>query len=225
MKTVELGIQSMKDSVLCVCKRGHDAETTKRAVRLLLDAKIEVVGQMMIGLPGSDLESELECARFISECGACAARVYPTVVFRKTELEEMSERGEYRPLSTDDAVLRTKCVLDVFDRAGIDVIRVGLCASDNLSDDTQVYAGANDSAIGERAMSALFYDRIEEALTECEDTNGRSLFIYAPTGSVSKVCGHKKSNKTAIMKKYGFKSFKIVEKQDLIGYNIIIDIL
>ncbi len=226
MSTVELGIQSMDDSVLCACRRGHTAERTKEACRAVTDAGFELVGQMMIGLPGASEESERECARFISEIGAVAARVYPTVVFSDTELACMTERGEYIPLDTDSAVSRTKAVLDVFDRAGIKVIRVGLCASENLTDPEQVFAGANDVAIGERAMSALFFDRICDQIDRSEsETDGRICVISAPFGSVSKVVGQKKANKEALQKKYGFKSVKILEKSELIGYNIIIDII
>ena len=138
----------------------------------------------------------------------------------------MTEQGKYTPLELDDAVERTKNVLDIFDRAGVSVIRVGLCASENLTDAEQVYAGANDVAIGERAMSALFLDRICKEIDEKNiDTNGKSCVISAPLGCVSKVVGQRRKNKELLLKKYGFKSVKILEKSELIGYNIIIDII
>jgi len=226
MKTVELGIQSMSDEVLSKCKRGHVSEDTRRACKAIREAGFELVGQMMIGLPGADAESECECARFICECGCVGARVYPTVVFFGTELVSMCESGEYSPLDTDSAVVRTKRVLDIFDRASLPVIRVGLCASENLTDDSRVYAGANDVAIGERAMSALFFDRICALIDGWEkQLEGMECIIYAPLGSVSKIVGQRKCNKLALIKKYGFKSVKIIEKTELIGYNIRIDIL
>jgi len=117
-------------------------------------------------------------------------------------------------------------VLDIFDRASLPVIRVGLCASENLTDDSRVYAGANDVAIGERAMSALFFDRICALIDGWEkQLEGMECIIYAPLGSVSKIVGQRKCNKLALIKKYGFKSVKIIEKTELIGYNIRIDIL
>ncbi len=226
MSTIELGIQSMDDSVLSKSKRGHTAQRTRQACKDIIDGGFSLVGQMMIGLPGATAESECECARFICECGAVAARVYPTVVFRDTELVCMTERGEYIPLDTESAIERTKAVLDIFDRAGVGVIRVGLCASENLTSDEQVYAGAADVACGEKAMSALFYERICMQIDEkSTDTEGRTCFIFAPFGSVSKIVGQRKSNKEALQKKYGFKSVKILEKSELIGYNILIDIL
>ncbi|MCQ2456803.1 MAG: radical SAM protein, partial [Clostridia bacterium] len=57
---VELGVQSMSDAVLKASKRGHTSETTERACALLKAAGIPFVGQMMIGLPGADGESERE---------------------------------------------------------------------------------------------------------------------------------------------------------------------
>ena len=226
MKTIELGIQSMSDDVLKKCKRGHAAEDTRRACRAVREAGFELVGQMMIGLPGADSESECECARFICECGCIGARVYPTVVFFGTELVCMCESGDYIPLDTESAVDRTKRVLDVFDRASLQVIRVGLCASENLTDGSRVYAGANDVAIGERAMSALYFDRICALIDSTgKQSEGRDCIIYAAMGSVSKIVGQRKCNKLALVKKYGFKSVKIIEKAELIGYNIRIDIL
>ena len=50
---VELGIQSMNDSVLSYLKRGHTVNDTINAIFLLKEANISFVGQMMIGLPKS----------------------------------------------------------------------------------------------------------------------------------------------------------------------------
>ena len=225
MKTVELGIQSISDRVLCECKRGHTAAQTRVACESVIAAGFELVGQMMIGLPGADPESELETAKFICDIGASAARVYPTVVFCGTELKDMCESRVYTPLTLDCAVERTKNVLDIFDRASVPVIRVGLCASENLADAEQVYAGANDAAIGEMAMSALYLERIFIELDKSDaDFVGRQCIVYAAAGCVSKIVGHRRKNKLAILKKYGFKSLKIIEKSELIGYNIEIDI-
>ena len=225
MRTIELGVQSVDDSVLLSCRRGHDAQRTFDACRDILGAGFELVGQMMIGLPGATVESELETARFICSCGASAARVYPTVVFYDTELCEMAKQGEYEPLSSERAIERTKNVLDVFDRCGVPVIRVGLCSSENLTDANKVYAGASDESIGEKAMSALFLDRIVSELFSVVHTAQKSCVIRCAEGSVSKVSGHKRKNKICLQEKYGFKSVKILENDELLGYNIKIDVI
>ena len=75
---VELGIQSMNDNILSYLKRGHTVNDTIIATKLLKANNIRFVGQMMIGLPGSDLESELECAEFIISAVSffCAAAIF-----------------------------------------------------------------------------------------------------------------------------------------------------
>ena len=69
----------------------------------------------MIGLPGASSEDELHCARQIAHMGAVAYRVYPTLVFRHTELADMYENGTYHPLSVEDAVDRMSAVMAIMD--------------------------------------------------------------------------------------------------------------
>ena len=220
---VELGIQSMSQTVLDTSKRGHNTDATECACALVKQYGFELVGQMMIGLPGADVEAEKYTARRICEMGADFARVYPTVVFYETELCDMAKRGAYIPLTDDEAVMRTKEVLAVFDSFGVPCIRVGLCASENLSDDEAVYGGANHSAIGELAMGELYYEKICRELDKIEGLRGSEIVIYGGIGTTSKISGQNKRNKIRICKKYGISKIKILEKSEIIGYNIILD--
>ena len=222
VRTVELGLQSLDDGVLAASKRGHDRECAIRACKAVKNAGFELIGQMMIGLPCSNVQKETETARMICELGADGARVYPTVVFAQTELADMMAGGVYTPLELDDAVERTKNVLDVFDRAGIPCIRVGLCASENLRDASRAIAGANHEAIGEMAMSALYFQRICEELDRIA-IKGGGVTIYVSRGSVSKAVGQKRINKLKICEKYALEWVKVLEKNEIIGYNIIIE--
>ena len=222
VKTVELGLQSFDTDVLKASKRGHSAQCAKDACKAVKKAGFELIGQMMIGLPSSDAEKEKETARMICELGADGARVYPTVVFAETELACMSERGEYGPLELEEAVERTKNVLDIFDRAGVPCIRVGLCASENLADASKAVAGANHSAIGELAMSRLYLERICEQLDE-RGIRGGGLRIYVARGCVSKAVGQRRQNKDKICEKYDLEWIKVLEKNEVLGYNSIIE--
>lgn len=222
MGTVELGIQSMSDRVLALSGRGHTGDDSRRACELLLSRGFTVGGQMMIGLPGSTVEDELSCARFIVEAGCREARVYPTIVFRGTELSRMMARGEYSPLSVDEAVERVAPVLEIFDRAGVNVLRVGLCDSENLHGD-EYEAGPNHASIGELSSSRLFLKRIREALG-CADVSGRTLTVLVPRGAVSKASGNKGRNREAIMREYAPKKLRFREDGALRGYNVKIEI-
>lgn len=223
INAVELGVQSTSDKVLEASRRGHTAKQVETACRMVVSAGFSLVGQMMIGLPGSARKDEIKTASDICEFGAEAARVYPTVVFKKTALCELAKRGEYTPLDEKAAVERTADVLDVFDRRGVKVIRVGLCASDNLSSPDEVYGGANQPAIGELSMNELFFRRICEAVDASGKKNTDIMKIFVPTGAVSKAVGQKKHNIGRLIEKYGVNVVKILEKKDLIGYNVIIE--
>lgn len=220
--TIELGIQSMDENVLQTCKRGHSVADSVNACRLIKQAGYSLIGQMMVGLPGADNESEIRTAEKICSLGADGARVYPTVVFRETELCNMAKSGEYIPLSNEEAILRTKNVLKVFDRGGVPCIRVGLCASENLSDESEVFGGANHSAIGEMAMSLVFRDNIEEKINSSAAVpeHNCGLIVYVPRGCTSKASGQKRSNKNYFAEKYGIKNIKILEDPALEGYNV-----
>ncbi len=231
VKTVELGIQSMSDKVLAASKRGHTSARSIEACGMVKKAGFDLIGQMMIGLPGSSLDDEIETAKAICAVGADGARVYPTVVFASTELAEMSRDGRYRPLDIEESVQRTASVLDVFDRAGIPVIRVGLCSGENLSSPESVVGGANHPALGELAMGELFYRRIcaeADKLLLYSRGEGKSMKIFVPEGATSRAVGQKKRNILRLNEKYcknhAINRIKILENSSIIGYNIIIDL-
>ncbi len=227
---VEIGLQSMCDHVLLSCKRGHDSACAEQACRLVKEYGFELVGQMMIGLPESTVHDEIYTANKLCRMGVDAVRVYPTVVFCDTELAEMTGRGDYTPITNEEAVTRTKEVLKIFDRQGVKCLRVGLCASENLLSDEAVIGGANHSAIGELAMGEVFFDRMCEALDGLSDEllPGAKIDVFVPRGATSKAVGQRKKNLLRLQEKYfqknGIKAVKIHEIDTLLGYNIKIKI-
>lgn len=222
VRTVELGIQTVSQPVLTLSERGHTPEDSRRACRLLSERGFTVGGQMMIGLPGASADDEIECARFICEEGCREARVYPTIVFRGTELSRMMRRGDYTPLSLGEAVERTSQVLEIFDDAGVRVLRVGLCDSENLHND-EYEAGPNHAAIGEIAASHVFLRRIERELGG-RDITKRTLTVTVPRGAVSKAVGHRGANREKINEKYDPRRVRFFEDAALSGYAVRIDI-
>ena len=193
VRVIELGLQSMDDGVLLASKRGHTAKDAERACRAVREAGFSLVGQMMIGLPQSSLEMELRTAQKICELGACAARIYPTVVFYDTPLCEMVRDGSYTPLSLDEAVTRAARVLRVFEEHGVPCIRIGLCAGEELTSPDAVMAGPNHPALGELVRSECAYD---ELLTTVRDAGllGREISLRLPHKRVSCIVGQHRKN-------------------------------
>lgn len=221
--TVELGIQSSSDEILSRSKRGHNVTHSKRAAELIVNSGITFVGQMMVGLPGSTLEDEIETAEFIISSGAKAARIYPTVVFSETELSEMTDRGEYIPLSLEEAVFRCAVLLKKFSDASVDVIRLGLCESENLHSEKSYYCGPNHPALGELTENMLYFLEISEKLTAIPDIRGEIIKITVSKNSLSKAIGQKRVNRIRLCEKYGLENIIFTESEKLSGYDFFIE--
>ena len=221
--TIELGLQSSSDHVLSLTRRGHSYDDEAKACKMIVEQGFSLVGQMMIGLPGSTIESEIATAQFIIDSGADGARIYPTVVFHDTELCNMASAGEYSPLDLDDAVERSARILEMFLDAGIDVIRIGLCSSENLTDTDKYYAGPNHPALGEMVESAMIYNKISRLLNENISYSDVTLRVPVAKGYLSKATGQKKSNKNRLIREFGFADVKITEDIALRGYQFKIE--
>lgn len=197
---VELGIQSMTDRVLAASKRGHTAKATLTACRLLREAGLSVVGQMMIGLPSSCGEDEIRCAEAICVAGCTGARIYPALVLRGTELCEMTQKGEYTPLSIEDAVNRSADVLEVFNKYGVKCLRIGLCDSEALHAEEKYFAGPSHPAMGELVRGEIYRRRIEKKMSLA--VIGKVTVIEVPTGAVSAAAGQNGANRKLFESKY-----------------------
>ena len=220
VKTIELGLQSSSDDVLLLTKRGHTFESELSACKMIVDHGFSLVGQMMIGLPGSTFESEKQTARFIVSMGAVGARIYPTVVFKDTELCYMAECGEYKPLPLEDAITRSAGVFRIFKDAGVQVIRIGLCSSDNLTDEGTYYAGPNHPALGELVESEYYYELIKEKINELRITDKCDVEICGAPRTLSKLIGQKKKNKFRLTSDFQSLGIFFAESEDVFEYDV-----
>ncbi len=215
VRTIEIGVQSLSDRVLATSARGHDATCTIAAMKKIRDAGFDLVGQMMLGLPCSTLEDELACAAAICDCGAAAARIYPTAVFAGTALHRMMQNGSYTPLTVEEAVHRGAQVMEIFLDRGVKLLRVGLCESDSLYQSGGIVAGGYHPAMGELCASELYRRKITSALDTLPDNNHRKLEIRVPSGALSKAIGQNRRNRTYIEDRYSPKKLRFTEDPTL----------
>ena len=222
VRTIELGIQSMDEEVLRASRRGHTAEDSARAATLVKSFGFELVGQMMTGLPASTVASEIMTAERICEMGADGARIYPTVVFRETVLADMAEGGDYLPLTTEDAVERTAAALGIFLARGVNVIRVGLQATELLAGGEETMS-AYHPAIGEMVYSRYFRDALEKALKH-EKTNGKYAEISVNPADLSKMIGQKGANRQYLQTQFSLRGihFRPDEKMAKNGFSVML---
>ena len=208
VKTVELGAQSMCDDVLVASRRGHLSIDVVRAARVVKDAGLSLILQMMTGLPGDTREGSLYTAeRFIS-MAPNGVRIYPAVVVRDTELYEMWRRGEYLEHTVEDAVGLCAVLCGMFGEADIPVIRLGLNATDDLSAGDAV-AGAYHPAFGELVYSCIYLNRAMDMLAGAAP--GSDVILGVAKGRVSIMTGQRRRNITALMQKFSLRSLKVIE--------------
>ena len=212
VSAIELGLQSMDDQVLKISKRGHSSVQAEIACKMIVERGYQLVGQMMIGLPSSTLESEIYTAKKICSLGATGARIYPTVVFYDTELAQMTVRGEYSMLELEDAIYRSARVLEIFEERGVDCIRIGLCASENLSDESCVMGGANHPALGELVLGQYLLSKMCGLVDSKKmQTEGKTAIFVVPVGKGSACIGQKGRNREKLKEIYKFKQIIIKE--------------
>ena len=191
VETVELGAQSMSDRVLDASGRGHRAEDTVRACRLLRERGFRIVLQMMTGLPGSDPEEDLRTAQRLADLRPDGVRIYPTLVLRGTALAEMLERGEYRARTTEEAVETCAPIVRLFREREIPILRLGLHPSRELEE--KLLAGPYHPALGELVYSRLYRDEAERLLKR-QESLPEDLTLLVDPGSLSKMTGRGKEN-------------------------------
>ena len=96
--SVELGVQSMDDRVLELNKRGHTARCTEEASVRIKRRGFSLGLQMMTGLYGDTQEGSMKTAEKILALQPDTVRVYPTLILKGTELEQLYRSGQYVPM-------------------------------------------------------------------------------------------------------------------------------
>lgn len=206
VKTIELGAQSMCDEVLKQSGRGHTAEQTEKAARLVRAAGFELILQMMTGLPGDSLERSIETAERIIALKPDGVRIYPTVIIEDTPLCELWRRGEYAEHTVEQAVEYCAELLPRFERARIPIIRLGLNPSDELSCGGAV-GGAYHPALGELVRSRVLYKRARELLEDMRGSERVLLFVHP--SQISMMVGQHRENIERLQSELGIKQIKI----------------
>ena len=187
--SIELGAQSMDNSVLELNKRGHTAEDVYFASALIREFEFSLGLQMMTGLYGSSEQQDIYTARCFVAIKPDTVRIYPTVIMKGTDLAAYFLSGEYRPRSLEQNVSLCSRLILLFEQAGIAVIRLGLHYSDSLKENS---LGRNyHPAFKELCENEIFFDSFMEK-SKIFDTKHLNVFINEK--SLSKFVGQKKSN-------------------------------
>lgn len=185
--SVELGAQSMDDVVLQKNERGHTSADVEKAAELVNRYSFTLGLQMMVGLYGSTPALDLETAKKLISLAPQEARIYPTVILKNTRLGELFLNGEYQPYSLNDAITLSAEILEMFESAGVSVIKLGLHASQDVEKD--MLGGLYHPAFRELCESEIYRKKMSALI--CTD---KAVTFTVPQSQLSKALGQKKSN-------------------------------
>ena len=205
VKTIELGVQSTNDYILKRCDRGHTFEDVKRASKLIRRYRFNLGHQIMVGLPESTKLDEIKTAKDLIKLKPKMVRIYPVLVIKGTKLEKELQIGEYKPLTVSQAVERCKELLYLFHKNKIQVIRVGLQNTQEITDpknkESQVVAGPYHPAFGQLVDDSIWYDSIVDKIKKI-NVKVKEVKIKVNFADMNNVIGHKRENLNRIKEIY-----------------------
>ena len=200
---IELGVQSFDPEVLAASNRGHKADDVYKACELIKSYGFELGIQLMIGLPKDSLEKCIYSANETVKIGPSIARLYPTIVLNDTELLKMYRRGEYKPMTTDEAVAITKEMYKILDEAGINIIRVGLKSTDLITEGGEIQGHTYHPAFRQLVEGEIAKELLEAQLEEHLNGAKTGTFAFMSSGtSFSNMIGNSRANKIYFEEKY-----------------------
>lgn len=210
---IELGVQSLDEEVLVLNNRGHEVKHVREAVELIKKYGFTLGLQMMIGLAGDNEEKSINTAKEFIKMKPQLVRIYPTLVLKETVLAQMLNDGVYIPFELQRAVELSAKLLMMFQYNDINVIRVGLQPTDNITLGNDVLAGPFHPAFRQLTQSAIYKLIIDMTIRDMNINESDDVKVMINKKHVSDFVGNKKSNINYIKDKYGVKNIKVFEKE------------
>jgi len=205
---IELGVQSLDPEVLKKSKRGHSVADVENACAIIKDSGIKLGIQTMLGLPGDTFSKALDTAYKVVSIKPEMVRIYPALVLKGTELEELYQSGSYKPLSVEEAVGWCAAIVPLYKANGITVLRIGLHSSEEM--ESSIVAGPYHPAFGELVESRILLNRILEELKKIEPLCPGKIVIRTRPDLMSKIIGHGRTNINSIKKNYPNVDIKVL---------------
>lgn len=211
VSTIELGVQSLVDEVLVANQRNHLSDVVYSSSKLIKEFGFKLGLQQMLGLYKSNFEMDLYTTDEFVKIGPEFARVYPTLVIKDSYLEKLFLDGKYKPYSLDETIKLCKKIYCTFYKNGIDIIRIGLQPTDNITLGKDVVAGPFHPSIRQLTIQELYKDATDEVLKNFSE---QDIDVYVNNGVLNYFVGNKGANKKYLMEKYKIKKFKVHGTKD-----------
>ena len=214
VKTIELGVQSANNYILERANRGHTFEDVKKASKMIRWNGFKLGHQMMVGLPDSTRIDEINTAKALIKLKPKMVRIYPVLVVKNTKLEKEYLEGTYEPLPLVQAVETCKELVRMFADKKIEIIRIGLQNTEEISDpenkESEVVAGPYHPAFRQLVESGMWYDAIVGKIKKL-NVKVKEVQVTVNPIDANNVIGHKKENVIKLKETY---DVDLILKQD-----------
>ncbi len=212
--SIELGAQSLNDSVLKAAKRGHSVSDIINASIIIRKYGFRLGLQMMIGLPGDDATKAMQTAQMIVDLHADETRIYPLLVIKNTQLEVLFNEGKYIPLSLDEAIEETVPIYELFLKHDVNILKVGLHPTEGFNTGKDLVAGPYHPNFRELVLSKIWGNRFKTIHSH------PSIRIEVNPSDINHAVGFGSVNKHNLMNQFSRIEFALNESISLGDFHV-----
>ncbi|WP_297519431.1 radical SAM protein [uncultured Clostridium sp.] len=187
---IELGVQSLDEEVLLKSTRGHTSGDVEIASKLIKDYGFTLGHQIMLGLPSDTKEKDIETTKKSISLNPDIARIYPALTIKDTAMEYMYKNNTYVPYTLDECVDIAKACYKLYIEARVNIIRVGLQATDNIAEGEDIVTGPFHPAFRELVEADILNEEILKLIKANKITS--EIVIEISNRSISKLYADKK---------------------------------
>ncbi|MGH4138096.1 elongator complex protein 3 [Clostridium sp.] len=192
---IELGVQSLDNEVLLKSGRGHTAKDVEKASKLIKRYGFTLGLQVMLGLPGDNINKDIETAKGVIALKPDNCRIYPALVIKDTPMEKMYVNQLFKPYSLNEAVNISKVIYSMMVANKINVIRIGLQPTAEISEGHDLIAGPFHPAFRELVEGSIYNDLLYDLILNDfkNDINSKRALVRLNPKDISKLYANGKS--------------------------------
>lgn len=209
---IELGVQSLDEEVLLKSGRGHTGKDVEKASKLIKGYGFTLGHQIMLGLPGDNINKDIETVNKSIKMNPDICRIYPSLVIKNTPMEKLLFKNEYKPYTLEEAVEISKIIYGMYVSNGINVIRIGLQPTEEINYDKEIVDGPFHPSFRELVESSIYKDIIVNTVKE-NNFNLDSISINPK--DISKLYANKKKYFKEALEDLNLKEIKVNQDKTL----------
>ncbi len=173
--------------------------------------------QMMVGLPGDNLEKAKQTAQKIVDLGAAETRIYPTLIIKDTTLHKLYLKEKYTPINTEDAILQSADIFNIFEKNNVKVLRIGLYPDENLLEN-ELVAGPSMYNFKEKVITEIWWKKLQTLINS--KSVDKNIRISVAPKQLNSAIGYEAANRKRLFEKFNRVKFTSNTSLKSFEYNV-----